>query len=387
VFGAVALVVVVMVASPPSPVEAPAEVASWYLNGRAGGQPYRIFRFGADGAASPSTAVVAPSGTGFDAQHVAWPSAIRTPHGVFLYASGFDGIGWNAVGLWVSQDGVNFRRKGPVLRASADEPRGIGPAQVTYDPQARHPFGMYYLVRGSLGPGHAVRYATSDDGEHWKRRGGLALVSTRAEERSGLAVGYVCRARDGQWHLFYGAYPTINSAVAMVASSRRPGGPFARKHVLMKGDGISVRVRSAPRGTDMIEVHGSKKLIAGSPYLLAGSGGLRSELVVVNRIFGTTAYLDRRTLYDHDGDHLMTITRSKLDPSYAREAQNGWDGIFTAYGPIPGVTAEYTVRVRGRDLKTSWRTEGSGVAFEPNALQTQDSLENPTPLVEGPDCL
>jgi hypothetical protein len=367
--------------------DGPAFGRDWYLNTYGLSQQYSISRFNDSGHPVPSTPVIRPSRQGFDKVHIAWPSAIRTPDGIHVYASGFDGQMWKAIGLWTSNDGIVFRRRGPVFAASQNEPHGIGPSHVWYDPAAAEPFGLYFLVRGPSGPGQAIAYATSRDGRVWARRG-IVLTADRQEEEAGVSMSYACRSRSGEWVFFYQGYPNLNEGVAMVATADRPEGPFDRKAVLMRGDNVSARVRHGRRRENFVVVDDARLLTPGHIYLLHGKSGdlQNSELVEVAQIKDRVVLLTRPLLRGHDEHAMLSMARAKVDPSFARETSRGWEGIFTVYGPAPGIHAEYTMSVRGRSLQSPWEPTRSGVRFSPRAPEHRYSAENPTPLVRGPSC-
>ncbi len=366
-------------------VRTDAEAVEWYLNAYGLARTYQIARFDDAGFPSPVDPVIRPSGAGFDAVHVAWPSAVRVGARALVFASGNDGERWGAVGLWTSSDGVKFRREGPVFSASGSEPHGIGPAHVSYDPTLGEPFGMYFLIRGPDGPGPAIGYATSIDGRSWTRRG-TALVARGIEEAAGLSVSYACRLSTGRWVLFYQGNRTLKEAAALVATAEQPGGPFVRRTVLMRGDGVEVRVISGSRGTNFVVVDNAARLVRGQVYFIHSGDVTSSELVQIAAIKGNHVFLTWPLLLDHTAHSMLSLTRAKVDPSYAKKTRDAWEGIFTGYEPAPGVHAEYTFRVRGRDLRSTWKILPDGVRFKPWAPELWYSAENPVPLARSASC-
>ena len=141
---------------------APFDGRAWFLNGLGYNRTYTVSAFGSDGRLLPHASNLTAG------EHVAWPSAIDDRRSLKVYASVFDGTLWSQVGLWESPsfDPTQMHFVGNVKAALPEEPYGIGPTHVGYDPtrSGGQPYLMWYLVRGPFGPGYTIRLATSPDG-------------------------------------------------------------------------------------------------------------------------------------------------------------------------------------------------------------------------------
>jgi hypothetical protein len=206
----------------------------YVLNGAGIGRVHSIYRVDDLGRPADHARIIGPSGEGFDALHVYWPSAIRVGQAIYVYATGHDKAGNLGLGLWISNDGVMFHRFGQVLAAEDDEGQ-IGMSHVVHDPDdAVAPFKLWYGSRYLSPPGRAteVRYATSTNGKNWIRAG-TALTAAEADAPGGLQVDYVCKD-DDIWRLLYGAaydQPLkfrADEAVASTAGGAYPAPSFHR---------------------------------------------------------------------------------------------------------------------------------------------------------------
>ncbi|MDE2105795.1 MAG: hypothetical protein KGL39_51700 [Patescibacteria group bacterium] len=364
----------------------PSFAEQWFLNGKIGSSPYVINQYDPDGLPhSDAPVAMPPSGS----TNVAWPSAL-IPFGgskIFLYASTYGAL-WNAVHLWTatSVDGP-FIDQGSVFSADPVlEPYGIGPAQVTYEPTSiLQPFIMYYLVRGASGPGQTIAVATSVDGVHWTR-GGPVLSTSLPQEAGGLSASYACKTASGDYALFYHGYSSdLSAGYGLVATSNSATGPFSNKAVILAPQSFLTTLTSYA-GSVTARVPSGVSVPIGIP-LLAGYSTSGQEPVVAVRQSGTLVWFSRPFLYPHSSDQTISMLSAKVDPSYAQEQADGtWKGTATAYGPAPGVAAEYTTGVAGSSLSGPWTFAANGIAFTPFTSYGLNSTENPTPLVSDNKC-
>lgn len=352
----------------------------WYLNASGTNGRYQIFAFNDDGSPRFVQPVIASMST---LTNLAWPSALSVGGERWLYVSGFDGVGWRAIYRWTSSDGASFLARGPAFTASTLEPFGVGPAQVTYEPDAAEPFTMYYLVRGPAGPGATIAAATSHDGLTWTRRG-VVVSAMLPQEAGGVTVSYVCRMQDGDYALFYSGYSAdFSRAAALVATGPTALGPFGDKAVMMEGDEFNAPFSANPAETTGLV--GGALVRPGIPHLIAD--GPYSEVVVPVRQDGSRVWLDRPLFFRHTAARLISMAALKVEPSYAQQQPDGsWRAIMTMYGPTPGVFAEYTAEASAPTLAGPWTLDGTGIRFSPWLNATLYSTENPTPLVADASC-
>lgn len=351
----------------------------WFLNGNGTTEKYQIFEFADSGLPRSVTPVAAPTAP---IQHVAWPSAVQVEDERWLLASGYDGKSWDTILRWVSTDNETFSAKGPWFRADATEPFGIGPAHVMFDPDAREPFTVIYLVRGEAGPGSTIAVATSANGQTWRRHGAV-IVQSLPQEAGGLTMSYACQMQDGDWALFYSGYSEdLTHAAALVATGPSLFEPLTKKLVLLEGDNAMTSI-SALQAENTATV--GTALEIGMPHLIIDP--VSNELVVPIQQDGSRVWFDRPLLFDHPDATIASMAASKIDPSYAQQREDGsWRGIMTLYGPQPGVFAEYTAEVSAPELDGKWSFENTGVRFSPWMASTLYSTENPTPLTHGTNC-
>ena len=276
----------------------PFDGRAWFVNGLGYNNTYTVSAFGSDGRrwphASPLTA----------GAHVAWPSAIDDRRSLKVYASVFAGTRWSQVGLWASPsfDPTRMQFVGNVKAALPEEPYGIGPTHVGYDParSGGQPYLMWYLVRGPCGPGSTLRLATSPDGLAWVS-GPEVLWATQAEEAAGLSISYACQLPSGQWVLFYHAYLSLTQGYAMMAlsDSTSPAGPFHEKYVIMRNDDIATPIVGTARPrTDTFAVQASDLLQPGMAYLLSDGSAETLELVTITNIDGNEVTVDHPLIFN-----------------------------------------------------------------------------------------
>ena len=367
---------------------APFDGRAWFLNGLGYSSTYTVSAFGSDGRLLPHASNLTA------VEHVAWPSAIDDRRSLKVYASVFDGTLWSQVGLWESPsfDPTQMHFVGNVKAALPEEPYGIGPTHVGYDPtrSGGQPYLMWYLVRGPFGPGYTIRLATSPDGLVWVS-GPEVLWATQTEEAAGLSISYACRLRSGQWVLFYHAYLSLTQGYAMIAlsDSNSPAGPFHEKHVIMPNDNISTQIvgTASPR-TDTFAVQDSGLLQQGVSYLLSDGTTETLELVTVTKIDGNMVTVDHPLIFNHYQHHVLSVLQKKVDPSVAWQTPQGWRGVFTGYGQMAGVTSEYTVPVKATTLLGPWEVDTTrpSPVFLPWTENYVFSAENPVPVVQDLGC-
>lgn len=361
----------------------------WYLNTNGIAKKYTISRF-VGGNPDPVSPVIWPSGSGFDSTHIAWPTAVDINGGVWVYATGYDGGKWGAVGLWKSLDGKNFTRHGPVLTAGVGEPYGIGMSHILYDPEdTSAPFKMWFSIRSARGPATAIGYATSADGESFTRRG-TAMPASESTESTGITVDNVCQMANGDWALFYTAFPNINQASARIATASSPAGPFSGKQTIFDPDGTVVSILTgALRRSTVLSVASPSEVNVGQSFVIIDGPQEEVEVVTVEWIEGDIIRLTAPLSYNQSGRTMASLQRNKISPSWAAENPDGtWRGIFTSFGHSPSIMSEYTFPVKADSLNGPWVLDLDAVspAHEPWAPQMWYSTENPSLLRGGVSC-
>jgi len=385
----IALATTILSASRGAPAELLGET-HWFLNSRGQDSAYGISEFFDSGLPVRLPRVVtvrdAPKGT----RHVAWPTAIRHDGGTYLFASLRRGRRWDGVGLWTRRGDGDFQFQDVVLTANEDEPNGVGPAHVAYDPAAPAPFLMYYLVRGRRGPGFRVALATSRDGRRWTRRGSVMQADAESE-RAGFAPSYLCRDRAGRYLLFYMAYPDedLSKGVAMLARSDDPAGPFAIKQVIYRNDDLRVAITGGgARGTAVLRVESTTGLQVGHPYVIAKANSPTPEIVVIRQIRDRLVFLAYPLVHDQGQSTVFSPYANKVDPSFVWRDGDTWRGVFTVFGHAPGVGSEYTFVMRAPAVVGPWVPEKQPYyPYFLNALPNHRlSTENPIPLRDDLGC-
>ncbi|MFQ3458556.1 hypothetical protein PMN64_35290 [Bradyrhizobium sp. UFLA01-814] len=349
---------------------------SWFLNGLGSSGIYHIWEFGDDGLVSSLTPALSPPD---GVLHLAWPSAIAPDANTRrLYASAYT-TGWFQVRLWTSTNEGAWIPQGIAFQSDASEPGGIGPAQVVYEPGVAEPYMIYYLDRAS----NQIKLATSVDGMTFTRHGAV-ITPSLPEEASGLSISYACRRANGEYVIFYhGYYNNAQNAVALVATANSGQGPFTKKTVIARPDGFASTL-SANRLNATATADVAVPL--GIP-LLVGGGTARQEANVAIKQDETTIWFERPFVFDHVSDRLVSVSRNKVELSYAQEQQDGsWRGIFSFYNPDPGVASEYTTEGSARSLTAPWSYSRTGFRFKPWYRGGENSTENPTPLLSNDAC-
>ena len=356
-----------------------AQAFDWYLNGMGPSAPYQIWAYRDDGFPSSIKPVIPlPSG----ASALAWPSAIQVGSIVRVYAS-VKYESWSAVRLWTSHDGINFADQGVVFTSNSDEPHGIGPTYVMYEPSVSEPYKMYYLVRGASGPGPSIAVATSTDGINWTRYGKVISASL-TEEAGGLSMSYACRRANGNYVLVYHGYSSdLSKGVALVAQANSPTSTFTGKTIIKSYDGFDATINAAA-GRNFGTVPSGITVPLGIPLLVLDEN---REQIVAKAQDSTRVWFDRPFLYSHSSTPIYSMARRKVEASYLKELWDGsWKGIFTIYNPVDNVAAEYTTEASASSLTGTWSYTGSGFRFQPWIPDVFWSIENPTPLLSHASC-
>ncbi|MCA1396396.1 hypothetical protein [Bradyrhizobium sp. BRP56] len=349
---------------------------SWFLNGLGSSGIYHIWEFGDDGLVSSLTPALSPPD---GVLHLAWPSAIAPDaHTRRLYASAYT-TDWFELRLWTSTNEGAWIPQGIAFQSDASEPGGIGPAQVVYEPGAAEPYMIYYLDRASK----QIKLATSVDGMTFTRHGAV-ITPSLPEEASGLSISYACRRANGEYVIFYhGYYNNTQNAVALVATADSPHGPFTKKTIIARPDGFASTL-SAHRLNATATADVAVPL--GIP-LLVGGGTARQEANVAIKQDETTIWFERPFVFDHVSDRLVSVSRNKVELSYAQEQPDGsWRGVFSLYNPDPNVASEYTTEGSARSLTAPWSYARTGFRFKPWYRGGENSTENPTPLLSNDAC-
>jgi len=220
----------------------------FYLNAYGESRTYQIFAYFSNGVPASTSPVVKPKDIGNSIHHVAWPSAVMVDtNEILLFLSALEDGFWKRVYLLRSKDGLNFGTAVLVFEASEEEPFGIGPTHVTYDPGTEEPFIMFYQKRGHLGPGSSIHLARSKDGRSWKLYGEV-LHATGPEEAAGLSISWACRRRDGEWVLFYQRFASIHSGSAAIVLKPDLLGLKEIRANMLEGDGVAVSIIRAEAG-------------------------------------------------------------------------------------------------------------------------------------------
>jgi hypothetical protein len=368
--------------------------ADWFLNTRGPGEHVTITRFGDDGLPIPFGPSLVPSGSWPDVVHLAWPSAVALPGGgVRVYASAFDGNRWAAIVAWEEDAGASeWRRLGPVIVADASEPHGIATSHVVYDSADGYWKAWWVRLNGS-GVGDAVFYATSRDGLTWYRLPWAVYRPSTSHDAGGIGLDYVCQSqRTGLWHIFLSAYPAgLGSSSALRVSSDVSWGPYGWVESLMLESRAHPRTITAGAArTGVLSVDSTEGLQAGGAALITNGQQASSQLVTISAVDEARSQVLLRgpLVSDVAGWTITPIERRYISPSYVREADDGnWSGIWTAYHPVAGLTAEYTVAARAGQYGP-WSIDRMRPApiFAPITRAGMFSTENPARVSTSASC-
>jgi len=359
----------------------------FYLNSFGESKTYQISAYFSNGLPASTLPVVTPKSIGNSVEHVAWPSAVMVDNDeVLLFVSAFEGGFWKRVYLLRSKDGLNFGSAFVVFEASYEEPFGIGPTHVTYDPGTEEPFIMFYLKRGQLGPGPSINLARSKDGRVWKRYGEV-LHAKGPEEAAGLSISWACRRLDGEWILFYQRCASIYAGSAGLARKPDLLGITEYRVTMLEGDGVAISVVCATAKQNKMLVDRPLSIRLGMPHLIIDMNGTKQEVGVPTGYDGEYVIFDRAFANDWHGALLVSMARQKIDPSYfAEHADGSWSGFVTVFGPWPQITAELTTRVAGQTILGPWDFVGDGLSFSPLNPEGVYSTENPARITRNTSC-
>jgi hypothetical protein len=362
--------------------------AGYVLNGAGPSGVYSIFRVDDLGSPTDNARIIDPSGSGFDASHVYWPSAVKVGTDIYVYATGHDASGNLSLGLWISTNGVTFSRFGQVLAPAGDEGQ-IGMSHVAHDPDDKAaPFKVWYTTRYTTPPGRGteVRYATSTDGKSWTRVG-TVLTAAESGATDGVSTDYVCKDGD-TWRLLYGAgYDSPLKFRADEATSTTPGGAFTRTGTIFSPGGIDVAVTTTlTAGTRYIPVASVSGIAAGDVLVISDGTQSKVQRIEVEKVNTTySAVISTEPVYAvAASQRLRSVYLNKMSPSFVyRDANNDLVGHFTGWGQWPGTLSEYTFAVK-RSGQT-FVNEGKQL-FRPFGPGNFYSFENPSPIRTGVDC-
>lgn len=368
----------------------------FFLNTYGVSKTYTISRFRPDGRPDPSKPVIVPTSGHPRADAVAWPTAVRPPEGpLYLYANVRVDAHWRGVALWTSRDGGrSFRSHGIVLKASEVSPEGAGPGHVSVDPRDdAFPFKLWLTALAPNGVGARVVFAESSDGRDWRLRGSVLERGPESYDEEGFGLSFVCRMEKGTWNLFYTTYERgLSHGAAALAQAGRASGPFQKRGVIMRYDGRGTALaQGASLGDRVLRLKRRPRPRPNEAWVVhAGQGQERSEVVTIREARAGIAQLEQPLRGDYPaGARVASVARRKIDPSFVWLAPDGrWRGIFTAYGALPGLTAEFTVATLADHLEGPWRLDRRIPAprFQARTASHLYSVENPSPVLNGPAC-
>jgi hypothetical protein len=289
--------------------------------------------------------------------------------------------------LLKSTDGLNFGAPVVAFEASAEEPFGIGPTHVTYDPGTAEPFILFYQKRGKFGPGTSINLARSKDARSWKRYGEV-LKADGPGEAAGLSISWACRRLNGEWVFFYQRFSSIHAGSAALARKPDLLGSRLYRTTMIENDGIATSVIRAEAGQNRMLVDRPCSVRLGIPHLIIAMNGTKQELGVPIGHDGEYVIFDRVFADDWSNAMLVSMARQKISPSYFEEHADGsWSGFVTVFGPWPKITAEFTTRVTGKTILGPWKFAGEGLSFMPVGPEGIYSTENPARIMQNASCM
>ena len=156
-----------------------------------------------------TTAVLAPSTSGWDSYLVGSPSVVMNGSNYFMYYEGLNtGTYTHAIGIATSPDGVNWtKNNAPVVEAAT----GAWDATEVRYPAVVNNNGSFLMIFQGTGSGTALGLATSTDGVHWAQHSGAVFTG------AGVVSAYVPGSLlyvGGQYLLFY----TVDGGVGSMTS-------------------------------------------------------------------------------------------------------------------------------------------------------------------------
>lgn len=327
---------------------------------------YQIFEFTAAGHALRPV-----SGT----SEAAWPSAITIGTTTTVYGSELVSGVWSNIRRWTSVSGAAYTDTGAVFTAGAGEPYGIGPATVTYDGSL---YRLFYLIRGSTGPGTSIGLATSTTGTSFTRVGVIYTAGTEAP--GGLAVSYACTDDSTSYIVFHGYSTTLTSGTPYLISSTTPSGTYSSPQALLSPSAVGGTV-TGTMGNAFASFTGTMTI--GHPTVVNGT---KSEVYIPTETIGSTVYFDRPLDASYSATADADFVKSKADVSFIQKLADGtWTGGVTGYGQFSSVTSEYTARITAPSVTGTW-TIGSGYLLNPYFNSGEKSTENPEPIRTDSSC-
>jgi hypothetical protein len=362
------------------------DLVNFVLNGKDAGLPYQIYLVDEQGNPVKNDGlIISPSGQGFDAAHVYWPSAVIVNGKIWVYATAVDGNGVRRLGLWKENAAGTFDRHGVVINEAE------GSAVVNVDPgDTSAPFKVWYTIKSD--PAKAmpdrVRYAMSQDGVAWSNGSQVHAIPAALH---GLQLSHVCK--DGtDWRMFYTA-ATISdlskfSAYQTVATA--PDGQFPAPSVVMAPGGESRQILGGmQRGNRLVPVTSVAGYEVGHVYALHNDITNDVQRVTIAKIFPDTnvMLLHEQSTVEGPNQHvrLRSLHWNKVDPSYYyRDASGTGRALMTAWGVYSTGTNEFVFEAAENgagpfDLAPSPR-------FMPIGPGNRLSFENPSAVRVGPLC-
>lgn len=338
-------------------------------NNNTGTGGYVIFEFTEKG--NP----LRPVSTGNQA---AWPSAIKSGSNILVYGSQFSGTQWNSIHRWISVAGAPYTDTGAVLTSDATEPNGIGPSTTTFDGTT---YRIYYLVRGSSGPGTVVKEATSTDGITFTRTG--TVFTSGPEAPGGISLSYACTDSGTTYLTIHDYDSTFATAKATIASASSPDGPFSNMGTVISPSGQSGTI-TGTSNNNFAALSAGSSIVAG--HVGVTLNGSVPDPYIATETNGSALWFDRPLSFSPSGVVFADLAKNKVDLSFIRHLPDGtWSGGVTGYGMIPGVQAEYTAPVSSPAVLGPY-TIGRGYVLMPYFTSGFGSTENPEPIRTSSGC-
>lgn len=365
---------------------APAK-AGFVLNGQGPSGVYSLFRITPNGAMTNPTAIIGPSGSGFDASHVYWPSAVLVGSTLRVYASAQDASGNISLGLWTSTNGINFTRVGQVLAPISGEGQ-IGGAHVLYDAaDSVAPYKMWFGTNYGTRP-VVIKYATSTDGVIWTRQG-TVITASQPYETSGFQLDFVCYdAASSLWRMWYDATGDSGATFqAIEATASSPGGPWTKVGPVLSpvgGSAYTVSSTVTP-GSRYLRLNTTSGLNVGGVYVL-GNGTVSERVVIEAVLDGDEASIKDAMVSSGSNFTLRPVDMKKVAmSSFWRDSNGVGRAVFTGWGAGSGALMEYAFE--GYQSGGAFvRDFAAPARFKPTGPGSLYSFENPSLIKSGPEC-
>ncbi len=314
------------------------------------------------------------------------PSLIRARGRYWLYAAENDCREWQRLVLFSSDDGVRFERIGAAIRRRPGE----GQLRMPYVVFDGGLFRAWYTIDEGERQGQQLVYAESRDGLRFRRLAGPRARAGPGRLDSGaITVEMVFRdPSSGTWNLLYTGYdPALERARPALMTFANP----RQRRYAKRGAIGQIRDRRgdllAPAAAGARELRaGGGPFRRGDPIVIAaGSDPEPARIIAVD---GEVLTLDGPLRLDHEaGEPLALADASKISPSYVCRDGRRWRGLFTLFGAPPRLNGEYTAVVSAEALSGPWTLDRAArfPALSPANGELKRSVENPTPVTEGPD--